>query len=228
MARIPTINNKSSLLFNGTSDKVATALWSNATNTFSFGSWFKSTDYTRNRQPIITNGSGAGGSDRGYALVLSGSATIDGSMFLLNHVIAWIDLGFKVQDNNWHHIFLTRDASNNTSVYLDGVLKYTGTPTLNTPTANSYIGSDGGTGFFKGYVDDARYYNSQLSSNQVMEIYGRHSFFNPSVTPLNWYKFDEFTGTDATDSGSSVKNGTITGATYSTTLPYSDGRTQIT
>ena len=40
-----------------------------------------------------------------------------------------------------------------------------------------------------------------------------------SLSPLHWYRFEEGSGTTATDSGTEGNNGTITGATYSTDVP---------
>src|SRR5579872_1355940 len=54
--------------FNGTDNKVTTALWSTTTSNVSMGGWFKSSDYTKTRQCIISNGDGSGGANRGYAL----------------------------------------------------------------------------------------------------------------------------------------------------------------
>lgn len=199
------------LNFNGTSAKAITAsIWSTAVKNISMGAWFKSFNYKQNRQPIITNGSGS--ASNGYALELSGNATTDGSLMLLNHGIAWINLGFKIQDSNWHHIMLTIDNSNNTLVYVDGVLRFTGgDASLTTPAASSGFGSDT-AGWFNGLIDDGRFYNSALSGAEVTALfYGTE----PIATPINWYKFDEGSGGTANDSGSSVKNATITNATYS-------------
>jgi len=201
------------LSFNGTSDKVVTTLWGSSL-TYSMGAWFKSSNHKQNQQALISVG--AGGAGRGQALVLSGSATTDGSVFLLNHVIAWIDLGFKVQDSDWHYIFMTTTGSGAaTKVWLDGVLRYNSNPTLNAPNTGCAFGSDNTAGFFLGKVDKPVYFASTLSDTAAANMfYG----INPSTTPANLYELDEGSGATANDTGSSAKNGTITGATYSTAV----------
>lgn len=215
------------LSFNGTSDKVTTSLWSNSNSGLSFAARFKSINYKQTRQVILSNGDGSGGSLRGIGLVLSGNSTTDGSMYAVNHVLNWINLGFKVQDSLWHHIVMVLNSSSSITTYLDGISKGTVTgisPTLATPTTNSFIGSDDGTGFFYGKIDDVRVYNSILSSDDQSNLYFGNEL---STLPLNWYKLDEGSGASATDSGSSAKTGTISGATYSTDV-FRKARTKIT
>lgn len=217
--------NTSSLLFNGTSDFIATSLWSTASTDISMGGWFKSTDYTRTRQPIISNGDGGGGADRGYALVMNGNLTTDGSIHILNHVVAWIDTGYNVSNNNWNHIMMTRDAAGLTKVYINATEIYSASPALGTPSTASFIGKDDGGGFFKGYLDDMRFYNKALTAKDVRAIYESTI---ADFSPTNWYKFNEGSGTTATDSGSAPKDGTITGATYSEVVPTNHPRARAT
>lgn len=204
------------LLFNGTSAKVASSVWSSAINTISMGAWFKTRNYRQNRQPIVSNGNGDVGGG-GYALVVSGDTSTDGSLYLLNHNTAWISLGAKVQDDKWHHIILTIDASDNTKVYLDGVQIFSaGSQTLGNPATNSYVGTDNtASGWFNGFIDEVRFYTRALSATEVTDLfYG----IEPSSTSFaNWYKYDEGSGTSATDSKGSA-TGTITAATYSTAV----------
>ena len=177
--------------FNGTDNYAVNpnVLWSTNTAAWSMGGWFKSNDYTTSNQTIISNGDG-GGSFRGYALVLSGNGTTDGSMYLLNHQIAWGNLGFKVQDNNWHHIIFTVSADGNTNkCYLDGVLRFTGgNASLGTPSGSSFIGSvSTGIYFFKGVLDEMVYWTRELSSAEDTSLYNGGSGLQ--------YPFPSFIGT---------------------------------
>jgi len=186
---------------------VTSAPWSTAKTNLSMGAWYKSPNYKTNRQLIITNGNG---SVAGYGLYISGDVTTDGSVYILNHNVAWNTCGFKVQDNVWHHYFLTIGASNDVTVYVDGVSRYTGTPTLGTPSGLSGFFNDG-TVVTRGKVDDGRYYSSTLTADQVTNLYYG---IEPPVTPTNWYKFDEGSGTSGTDSGSSPKTLGASGNTF--------------
>lgn len=199
------------LLFNGSAGKMAASQWSTAIINVSMSCWFKSSNYKRSRQPIIGNGTF---NNNGYGLSLSGNGTTDGSIWILNQNVGWIDCGFKVQDNKWHHIMLTIDGSNLTIVYLDGVSRYSATNVLGVPAGGSVLAGDN-TAVFLGLLDDARFYTRNLSSTEVSDLYYG---IEPSPGPANWYKLDEGSGTTATDSGSSPKNGTITTGTYSTNV----------
>jgi len=190
---------------------LANGVWTTAKTNVSMGAWFRTSNYKTDRQPIISNGLSAA-SNTGYALILSGNGTTDGSIYILNHNVVWIDAGFKVQDSSRHHIMLTVDGSGNAVIYLDGISRYTGTPPIGNPSANSNIGNDGAANFF-GLIDDARFYSRQLTSTEVLNLYYG---IEPSPGPINWYKFDEGSGATASDSGSSAKTATIDGYTYST------------
>lgn len=192
---------------------LSNGVWSTAKTNITMSAWFKSFDYRVNRQCIISNGTSAGGG-HGYALILSGSGDVDGSMYLLNHNVAWIALNFKVQDNKWHQIMLTIDGSNNAVVYLDGVSRYTGTPTLGTPDNNSNFGTDG-VGRFYGLLDEGRFYARKLSATEASDLYfGRE----PVPGPANWYKFDEGSGSTVNDSGSNPIAGASSLTDYSTNV----------
>lgn len=222
-SRVPSPLISRSLLFNGTTDFVSSTLWTSATNNVSMGGWFKSNDYTQNRQTILSNGHG---STAGYALVLSGNSTTDGSIMLLNHLVAWNDTGYDIKDNNWHHIFMTRTSANLTKIYIDGIEIYSASPALGTPVTISYIGKDSpAAGWFKGYLKDMRFYTTALTAREVQQLYSTPTF--PTNAPTNHYRFNEGAGTVAKDIGSAPKNGTISGATYSTTVPYVEVKTLV-
>lgn len=205
-----------SLFFNGSTTKVVTSLWSTANGAGALTAWFKSGNYKQTRQCIVSNGDGAGGGGRGQAIVLSGNGATDGSVYLLNHVLGWVNLGFKIQDNNYHHIICIINSTSSVTTLLDGVVKSTITginPALAAPNTNSLIGNDNsGSGGFLGKIDDVRYYSMLSLADAVDLFYGRET----AGVPLNRYLFDEGSGVVANDSGSAPKNGTITAGSYST------------
>lgn len=124
----------------------------------------------------------------------------------------------EVLDNKWHHI--TFADNNGTAVlYVDGVADAT---SFNYTRSGAFTFNRTGVGalvraavanWLSGRVDDVRIWNNTvLTAPQVADLCFRG--INPS-TPTSWYKFDEGSGTTATDSGSLATNGTITAATYS-------------
>lgn len=86
-------------------------------------------------------------------------------------------------DDNWHHVAITY-AQDDTSrtLYVDGQLvirtvePFTQT-TLNTRSSSFYIGAlfntlnEDGNYFYNGDMDDLRLYSSELSANEVFELY---------------------------------------------------------
>ncbi len=88
----------------------------------------------------------------------------------LGHVII-----FSLAADTWQHLMLTRDANNNSSLYLNGNLVGTiaGARPINY-TANKYLrlGRWGGGGrFFNGQMDEIQIYNRALSAAEVQAIY---------------------------------------------------------
>lgn len=203
------------LAFNGSSSKVTSTIWSTATNNVTVSAWFRTSNWKTANQCIWLNGSNVGGTGRGYGLFLNGNSVTDGTMYLLDPFFTWYSMSFKVQDNNWHHIVMTRTSGNLTTVYLDGVQRYQGSPTFHTPITGSFIGHDNGTTYFLGLIDDVRFFTTSLSSTDAIGLYYGN---DPTTLPTNKYLLDEGSGTTAIDSGSSPKNGTIANATYSTNV----------
>jgi hypothetical protein len=116
----------------------------------------------------------------------------------------------------WSMITVTRDASDKVDIYLNNGsanrcfadVAQTGTLTL------TRIGRDEATSWFHGCIDEARIYSRCLTSTEIANLY---SGVEPATTNLQLhYKFDEGSGTSATDSSGSSNTGTITDATYST------------
>lgn len=127
-----------------------------------------------------------------------------------------------INDGNWHHIVAT-DNNGTLKLYIDGVqdpgnFNYTrsGSLTINRTGIGALIRA-AITNWVNGQMDDVRIWNNTvLSSADVAALYAAGT--NPS-TPTSWYKFDEGSGTTATDNGSLATNGTINAATYSTNVP---------
>ena len=88
-----------------------------------------------------------------------------------------------------YHIIAGRDSSNNTFIYINGVLSLSGSSskTLNISQASLRIGSrsDAATSDeFGGKIRDVRMYDYALSVDQAASLYSG----SYNVTPEHWYK----------------------------------------
>src|SRR5690606_38002549 len=66
--------------------------------------------------------------------------------------------------------------------------------------------------YFKGLIDDVRIYSEALSAAQVQALYQGKDVDDTNLE--GWWKFDDNTGTSATDSSGNGNTGTISGATW--------------
>lgn len=104
----------------------------------------------------------------------------------------------------WQHVVVTHPTSTTYRVYVNGV-DLTTTPTGDSLTTLTSVNigrffSD----YFKGQIDEVRFYNRILSSSEINQLY------QWSPTPvLNW-KLDENTGTTANDTSTNALSGTLT------------------
>ena len=127
----------------------------------------------------------------------------------------------------WIHVCATYDGSGTSSgikIYINGVRDDN-----NNNNAGSYVAMQNNTAplrigsgasyFANGSIDETAIFNTELSTSDVTSIYNSGVPNDiSSLNPVAWYRFEEGSGTTATDSAGS-NNGTITGATYSTDVP---------
>ena len=121
----------------------------------------------------------------------------------------------SISNSTWHHIVATRDASNNTAIYIDGVLATTGTSskTITILTALGIGGRPESTSAdeFSGRIRNVGCWSYNLSADQVTSLYSG----NYSVIPNHEYKIDNGTGSTISDTGTETpRDGSITGATW--------------
>lgn len=112
----------------------------------------------------------------------------------------------------WTHVVLLFDAANPTvKLYINGVLATSVHPTLCdfNSSWNTYIGGDGLTSAFNGYMNSFQVFNSLLTQAQITSLYATgaatttiDSFMNVA-NMLLWLDANDTTGT-----GSTVSNGT--------------------
>lgn len=123
--------------------------------------------------------------------------------------------------NNWHHVAVLRDDSNDEMrFYVDGVKIGTVTTDVSNPPSAGTSGVVSiGSNFeqnneFDGEIAHARVWSTARSDTQISRSYIRGVDSNAS-TLVGYWKLDEGNGTTVADSSSNSNSGTITGAEWS-------------
>ncbi|MDF1498843.1 MAG: LamG domain-containing protein, partial [Patescibacteria group bacterium] len=98
--------------------------------------------------------------------------------------------------NTWYHVVATwDDSTNDTKIYVNGVLENTvqNTNTINFSTSDLYISSWSATdSYLSGSIDEVRIYNRTLSADEIRKHYNQKK-------PILHLKMDEGSGTTAYD-----------------------------
>jgi hypothetical protein len=126
--------------------------------------------------------------------------------------------------NQWYHMVVTFDGSettNNTKIYLNGVLDNQGTWALDyVPQTSASTKIGGGAYWLDGSLDDVRIYNRALSATEIEQLYeGR---FNDTTGLVGHWKMDEMAngtcpgGLDVCDHSGNENHGNNVGATWQT------------
>jgi len=138
----------------------------------------------------------------------------------------------------WHHIAFVFDGSGATNadrakIYVDGS-SLSGTYSNTIPTTipsitDWYLGKGSYNVYYNGLMDEmALWVGTALSASDIQALYGNGSLGTGVVgdpesltdTPSNFWRFEETSGTTASDEISGGQNGTINGATPgSTSVP---------
>ena len=201
------------LSFNGTSDNLyhgITNIW-DGLSSWSYCTWVKPTNTGTGRENLIW---------------------VEDDMFILyidhtdNKVTYYADtvtdnLGYTASVgtlnwNAWNHIALVYDGSN-VHLYINGVLDKSSALTGITEVITFiHIGTsfNGGSGFFKGEMDDIRFYNKALNSSQISTLYNSGTGTEEtSILATGTETTELFRDTIVAIDRSNFNDGTITGAT---------------
>jgi len=125
--------------------------------------------------------------------------------------------------NIWHH-FVWTDNNGTAKLYINGVLD---TTNYNYTPAGTYTMTSSGIGvierssplnWFNGSLDEFKLYNAVLTQTDVTNLY-YSGLTSKEANLKGHYKFNEGSGTSATDSSGNGNTGTITGATYTSDVP---------
>lgn len=157
----------------------------------------------------------------------NGNANTDQYLFMINGNKTFIAIGkpgtsaaghtgtVSLVANTWYHVVATWDNSGRHQTYVNGVLDLDVVDaTFNTINSTSStalsIGSQSGTRFFNGEIDDAQLFNRKLTPSEILSLYNAP---NPIVNGLvSKYSFNTGTTEDEVSNNDAVG----TGVTYGT------------
>lgn len=133
----------------------------------------------------------------------------------------------NINDGKWHHVFCTKDANDFYAMYIDGVVRNSGTTVtadVSTTTPPFYIGSFVNAGFYwNGLMDDVRVYSRALSASEVTALYkyGQDKIASSLTAKptagdtlknglMGWWTFDgaDVTAVTTSDKSGNGKDGT--------------------
>ena len=212
-------SNTYSLLFDGIDDHIILPTITLPTD-FSVSMWVKATTSGSVRDQVF---GGASGFFVFGTVVLNGGANANKMCY--SNGSAYVALTPAIRDGNWHNIVITYNSSaTNLIAYTDGVETYNATYNAGTNNVIDRISEDTYANYWKGNLDELAVWTSELSASDVTSIYnsGVPNNLNAlSSPPLSWWRFEEGSGTTATDSGTGGNNGSFTTypPTYDTDVP---------
>jgi glucose/arabinose dehydrogenase len=206
-----------SLLFNGTSQRARFTTLP-AMTVFTVEGWVKRTSDTGRYETFFSNAANGYGQET-FGLYVDGGNSDCGSS--PSDQFAWAYTrtsggwffqcsGVSATLNVWHHIAVTRDASNVARIFIDGVLRntITGTaaPTSSTGAFGIGAAGDAATESFPGLLDEVR----------ISSVVRYSGSFTPSAAPfaadgstVALYHLDESTGQTLADASGNNRNGVL-------------------
>ncbi|MEI6410597.1 MAG: LamG domain-containing protein, partial [Bacteroidota bacterium] len=120
--------------------------------------------------------------------------------------------------NDWHYITTTYNGAS-ALLYVDGELIQTAVASIASDSIPLFVGQNAlGAAFYKGKLDELRFFNRQLSQTEIQ------MFMNRTVSPtaaglVNYWKFDEGVGTKSFDLTATKQKLYFCGAGWTTDKP---------
>ncbi len=215
-------NKCKGLKFDGTEDLVkisnpVTGLMSDASSAFTYELFFNPASGGLSRQALISNREVVDGITIGLD---AGKPYVK-----VNNVAIYKEgTGFSaITYGVCHHLVVTRESSsvssplvpNQLKIYLDGVLRYTGTlttsPVVNLPIrfGKDFAVTDGS--LYKGMIDEVRIWNKVLSTTEMSSYANQNVMANVNLRAV--WMLMEGTGQIVSEAKNSVNNGVLGGTT---------------
>ncbi len=139
------------------------------TDELTISAWLYGTGFSFSNYYRVLSKESPGANDNYWLAVFSGEVAfgIGGAIYST--------VSLNLQAGRWYHLALTfDDAADDARLYLDGVLvdSFVVTATI-TPNKDSlWIGSNGSSKFFEGYLDDVRLYDQALTAAEILDLPG--------------------------------------------------------
>jgi hypothetical protein len=168
--------NADYLYFDGTNNYVGinTTVVSN-TNNVNITAWVNSDLVSQSGQIIVYVGSEQ--NLNGYGLSINREYVTSGNIYIRYGNSRWYNTGVGLSSNYWNHISLNINSDTTNSLYVNGVLRYSGpAATIYTPTLHTEIGRSDYTTYaypryLNGKVSQVLIYNGTLSSSEILSHY---------------------------------------------------------
>jgi len=205
-------NSGTALNFDGTNDYVG--INNIVSSNFTIACWLNTTQVFQQVDPTYA-GTGIIWSDVGGAandFILGGTRSAGGTnriSFFTGNPETVVSGVTPINTGNWVHVAVTRSATGQIRLYVNGTIESTGTGGTAVPAANPRINIGGNTldgRYYKGSIDDVRIYARVLSEAEIGGL------LPEAGSPVAWYRFE----TNALDSSGNLNHGTPTSLTYVT------------
>jgi hypothetical protein len=152
--------------FNGVADYIDLGKTTTIEGEFTLEFWLKT--YDLNANTIM----GTGADDK---LIITDNNTLTLEMAGTNEVIDINDVGNHATDtlliNEWVHIAIARESDNELKLYVNSQIQSDAAETSTAGFDYRYIGFDGESTYFKGWLDEFRVYNKALTTSEVSKNY---------------------------------------------------------
>ena len=129
--------------------------------------------------------------------------------------------------NVWYHVAGVFNSATDRKLYVNGVEQVTGTDSVNfSNTANNkvllgVVRIVSPTSYLNGQLSDVRIWNTARTQQQIADNYQKRLIGNESGL-VGYWKLDKGSGTTVADSTTNANAGTITGAIWDNSEPFTE------
>jgi hypothetical protein len=234
------VPNTNAIVFNGTSDYINFTTQNNLdpTTAITIEAWINASAWgAGSAEGTIfckhSNTSASGKS--GYVLRAGANGTLSfniaGDSAGLGTSIDWrevLSTSGTLTTNTWTHVAGTFDGTM-LKIYVNGVMvnsaPFTGTifPSPFPPRISRW--SDTGqpaSRYWHGKIDEIRVWNRALTQTEIADSMNTHIDAAAQTGLIGYWRINEGTGTSITDETANANTGTITGGTWTTSVPFNN------
>lgn len=164
------------IYFDGTNNYVGinTTVTSN-TNDVNITAWINSDVVSQSGQMIVYVGSEQ--NLNGYGISINKEYVTSGNIYIRYGNVRWYNSGFALTSSSWNHISLNINSDTSNSLYVNGVLRYSGpaasiiTPTLHTEIGRSDFTTYAYPRYFNGKISEVQISSGIWTTSQILAHY---------------------------------------------------------